>query len=64
MLRGDNARLGRVPASLSDCMADRGAFGYALKTDEWGRQSAVVDTNAVDAFCGIIDAVDGGEESA
>ena len=60
MLRGDNARLGRVPADVGDCMTRWGAFNYAVETDEFGRQSAVVDTDTINVFC---EAVDGREST-
>ena len=55
MMSGDNASLGRVPADMGECLTRWGAFNYAVETDEWGGQHAVVDTDAISAFCKAVD---------
>ena len=55
MLRGDNARFNRSPDDLGDCMTRFGSFNYAVDKDEWGRQNAVVDQDAITAFAAVVD---------
>ena len=60
MFKGDNARFGRTPADLGDCMTRWGSFNYAVTIDEGGRQHTAIPSDTITAFCAAVD----GEEGA
>lgn len=55
MFRGDNARFGRTPADLGDCMTRWGSFNYTVTTDEWGGQHTAIDQDTITAFTAAVD---------